>query len=754
VLTLIWTLIFIASIWILAFQRASLSVWTISFLLLLLIHSEFSTDGPVIIFIEAAVVLILAIVLNIWPLRRLLFSSKVLTIYRRLMPRMSSTEREALEAGSVGWEGDLFSGMPDWQKLLRLSAAKLSEEEQAFLDGPVEELCRMTDDWDITHNRADLTPKTWQFIKDQGFFGLIIPKHYGGKEFSACAHAAILTKLYAHSLTLASTVSVPNSLGPAELLLKYGTEQQKNYYLPRLASGEEVPCFALTNPEAGSDAGSIPDTGIVCKGQFEGKEVIGIRINCNKRYITLAPIATIIGMAFKLYDPDHLLGDKENIGITCALIPRNTAGIEIGRRHFPLNIVFQNGPIHGKDVFIPVDWIIGGKKMAGHGWRMLMECLAVGRAVSLPSSAVGGSKMAAWATGAYARIRRQFNLPIGRFEGIEEALARIGGHTYMIDATAKFVLAAIDRGEKPAVPSAILKYHATELGRQVTIDAMDIHGGRGICLGPRNYLGRGYQGTPIAITVEGANILTRSLIIFGQGAIRCHPYVYSELNAAQDKDEKRALKKFDKALFGHMGFFISNLVRSFTLGLTAGRLVSAPHNSCRRYYQQFSRFSAVFALLADAAMLTLGGDLKRKERLSARLGDILSALYMGCAVLKWYAEQGSPEADRPLVVWSCCSILFSIEKSIDELLRNFPNRLLARVLRFLVFPFGEHILYPSDRLDHKVASLLLSPTDTRTRLTQGAYLATDANNPLAILAQALEQVIAAEPLEKKKCKPR
>lgn len=748
--TTIWTLLFLAAAWVLAYHRASLSVWTISLAVLIALHDRFAHVSVYILTLETLIFIGLALILNITPVRQRLLSLSFLVIYRKLMPHMSRTEREALQAGTVGWEAELFQGMPDWQKFLAIPVCALTAEEQAFLDGPVNEVCRMTHDFDVTHNRGDLSPEVWQYLKAQGFWSLGIPKQYGGKAFSATAHLAILIKLYGHSVTLGTTVNVPNSLGPAELLLNYGTEQQKNYYLPRLAKGEEIPCFALTGPEAGSDAGSIPDTGIVCRGQFEGKDIIGIRLNWNKRYITLAPVATILGLAFKLYDPEHLLGTQEDLGITCALIPTHTPGIKIGRRHFPLNAVFQNGPTQGHDVFIPIDWIIGGAKMAGRGWQMLMECLGAGRAISLPASAVGGAKVAAYATGAYARIRKQFNLPIGKFEGVQEALARVAAYTYLIDAAVKFTVGRIDRGEQPAVASAMMKCHATERSRHVANDAMDVHGGKGICLGPHNYLARYYQSIPIGITVEGANILTRSLIIFGQGAIRCHPYILAEMTAAQDSDKKQGLKAFDKALFGHIGYTISNFARVLFLNLTAGRLVAAPGDKqTKYYYQQFTRFSAVFALVADAAMLSMGGELKRKERLSARLGDVLSMLYLGSTVLKRYVDDEQPTTDLPIVHWLCQDLLFAIQQQLDGLLRNFPNRIVAGVLRILVFPYGKNFTPPSDHIGQQLAELLQSPSGTRTRITQGIYTAVDPANMMYLLEEALEQAVAVEPLEKR-----
>ncbi|MGH8152296.1 MAG: acyl-CoA dehydrogenase, partial [Rhodanobacteraceae bacterium] len=545
-----------------AYFRSRLWAWTLATIVtILVVGFGLQAFTPMWVLLGIFVVLV-ALPLNVTPLRRALLAAPLLKMFKRVLPKLSETEQIALDAGTVGFEGELFSGKPDWSKLLSEPKPQLTAEEQAFLDGPCEELCAMIDDWHITHEIADLPPEMWEFIKREGFFGMIIPKRYGGMEFSASAHSAVLQKLSSMSATLSSLVAVPNSLGPAELLLQYGSEEQKNHFLPRLADGREVPCFALTGPHAGSDATSIPDYGIVCKQTVDGKETLGIKLTFDKRYITLAPVATLVGLAFRMYDPEHLLGDKEDLGITLALIPRETKGLEIGRRHFPLNTPFQNGPLHGKDVFVPMDTLIGGPHMAGHGWRMLVECLSVGRGISLPSSATGFARMAVAATGAYARIRKQFGLAVARFEGVEEALARIGGYAYAITALSRASAAAVDRGEKPAVASAIAKYHATELGREVVKDAMDVHGGKGIQLGPSNYLGRCWEGAPITITVEGANIMTRSLMIFGQGAIRCHPWVLKEMHAANEPDRTKAVHDFDEALFGHIGFGISNAVRS------------------------------------------------------------------------------------------------------------------------------------------------------------------------------------------------
>lgn len=748
----LWLLAIVLYLGLLIYNYATLRVFTLaSFVLLvfILFLSPFSSVSKIIF----STVFIILFLFNFSFFTQRWISSRLLLFYRRIMPSLSATEREAIGTGEAHWAGEIFSGSPNWQAMLDARGFILSPEEEAFLNGPVEELCYLINDWDITHNRADMPEEVWAFLKKHKFFAMIIPKQYGGLEFSAAAHAAVITKVGPLSSTVGTTIAVPNSLGPAELILHYGTNDQKNYYLPRLASADEIPCFALTGPEAGSDATAMPDMGIVCKGNFQDKEIIGIKLNFNKRYITLAPIATVIGLAFKLYDPEHLIDKKENIGITLALIPRNTPGITIGRRHFPLNSVFQNGPIQGKDVFIPLEWIIGGEKMAGQGWRMLVDCLSVGRGITLPSLSAGGAKAAVAATGAYARIRDQFGVPIGKLEAVEEVLARMACFTYMIDAIRTMTVAAIDRGEKPAILTAISKYHATTLGRQVTNDAMDIHGGKGICLGPRNYLGRGYEASPISITVEGANILTRGMIIFGQGAIRCHPYVLKELNAALEKDNEKGLEKFDKAIFAHLGFILSNILRTFILALTSSKLVFTPRSSMKRYYQHFTRFSTVLALLTDFSMLIMGGGLKRREKISARLGDILSFIYIGSAILRRFHDDGEPAEDRPIVKWCCQYLLSQLAEQVDAILRNFSgrysHRLLAGILNFLIFPLGKHFYKPSDRLGHQVAELILEPSETRTRFLKDLCVSEEANFSLGQLEKTLLQVCATAPLHKK-----
>lgn len=732
-----------------AYHRLSLVVFSALGVGLLAL-SWFAGGNVIAVAVCALLLAAAAIPLLLNDFRRQSITAPLLKIYTKILPPLSETERVALEAGTVGFEGELFSGKPDWDKLLTLPAPALTAEEQAFLDGPCETLCGMVDDWDITHVRADLPPEIWEFCKQQKFFGLIIPKEFGGLGFTALANHKVIQKLASVSTVLSSTVGVPNSLGPGELLMHYGTDEQKRHYLPRLADGREIPCFGLTGPFAGSDATSIPDYGIVCTGQWNGAEVVGIRLTFDKRYITLAPVATLIGLAFRLYDPEHLLSEKEDLGISLALVPRETPGVQVGRRHFPLNSPFQNGPIHGKDVFVPLSQLIGGEEYAGKGWQMLVECLSIGRSITLPSTASGGAKIAAVVTGAYARIRKQFGLSIGRFEGVEEALARIGGNAYAISALSQAAAAAVARGELPAVPSTIAKYHCTEMGREVVRDAMDIHGGKGIILGPKNYLGRGWQATPISITVEGANIMTRSLMIFGQGAILCHPYVLKEMRAAANPDAHTRLADFDRYLFAHIGAAISNAARSWWFGLTAARLGRAPGDAyTRRYYRKLNRYSAALALCADTAMLTLGGKLKFKEKLSGRLGDVLSQLYIACAMLKRYEDNGHPASEQPLLAWAFHDAVHKIEVALSGALRNYPIRPVGWLLWMLVFPWGRRAQPPSDRLGRRAAALLMSPSNARDRLAEGVFLTPSENNPAGRINSYLPKVILAEPVERK-----
>ena len=696
------------------------------------------------IWILAAISAILLLIINTPKLRLSLISKPSLKLLKKNLPRISNTEQQALEAGNTWWDAELFSGKPDWKHLRDLSSSSLSPDEQAFINGPVETLCQQLDDWKITHEDLDLSPEIWAQLKQQGFFGMIIPKQYGGLGFSALAHSEVVMKIASRSITAAVTVMVPNSLGPGELLHRYGTEAQKNYFLPRLAGGDEIPCFALTGPEAGSDASAIPDIGIVCKQPFEGREdTLGIRLNWEKRYITLAPVATLLGLAFQLQDPDHLLGDETNIGITLALIPTKTEGINIGKRHFPLNSPFQNGPIWGEDVFIPMEWLIGGVEQAGNGWQMLVECLGEGRGISLPALATGAGKLLSHTTGAYAGVRKQFGTAIGRFEGIEEPLAEILATTYIMDAGRRLTATAIDQDQKPAVVTALLKYQLTERMRVIVNHAMDIQGGSGICLGPDNYLGRLYQAVPIGITVEGANILTRSLIVFGQGAIRCHPYLLQEIKAAQNDD----IELLDKTLFAHFGFVLSNLSRSIWFGFSNAFFESPGTPMTRKYYRRLMRLSAGFALLTDYALLNLGGTLKRRERLSGRFADILANLYLCSAVLKHFEDQGEPYADQPLLDYSCQSLIHDAQQAMLAVFYNLPMPLLGKALRFFMFPFGKPYSPPSDKLIHATAQLAIKPSATRKRLCAGIYLSDSPDDRTGRIEHAFQLAHQAKAAE-------
>jgi acyl-CoA dehydrogenase len=677
-------------------------------------------------------------------LRRNLLSRPIFSWARTVLPEMSGTEREALEAGDVWWDGDLFSGNPDWTKLMKMAPAALSAEEQAFLSGPVEELCSMLDEWRINWALRDLPPEVWAFIKKNRFFGMIIPKEYGGLGFSAFAHSEVVRKISTRSLVAAVTVMVPNSLGPGELLMKFGTKAQRDYWLPRLVDGREIPCFGLTSPEAGSDAASMVDEGVVCRGVYKGEEVLGIRLNWHKRYITLAPVATVLGLAFKLRDPEHLIGVEEERGITVALVPTDTPGVSIGRRHLPSEQVFQNGPNRGRDVFIPLDNIIGGPDRVGQGWKMLMSALAAGRGISLPSLSAAGAAVAARATGAYARIRQQFHVPIGKFEGIQEPLSRIAATAYLLDAARRFTCAGLDQGHHPAVVSAIMKLQATERMRVAVNDAMDVHGGKAVMDGPHNYLGNVYRAIPVAITVEGANILTRNLIVFGQGAIRCHPYLLEEMLALSEADREKGLTRFDKAFWAHVGHGLTTLGRALARGWTSGAFAPAPQaGDATGFYRQLGRYAAGFAFMADMALLTLGGALKRKEMLSARLGDILSELYLLSAALKRWQDEGRQKEDFPLLALCMEHGFETIEARFEQVLDNFPNRPIAWLVRFVILPFGPHRRGPSDRLRQACAGLLTEPSATRDRLTAEVYRG-HGEDGMALLERAFGLVVEAE----------
>ncbi|MFL1407432.1 acyl-CoA dehydrogenase [Marinobacter sp. M1N3S26] len=678
--------------------------------------------------------------------RRSWLTPRAFAMFKKVAPKVSATEQVALDAGTVGWDGELFTGRPDWHNLLINRNTGLTEEEQAFLDNQCVKAVSMCNAWDIAVERADLPPELWEFIKKEKFLGMIIPREYGGLGFSAKAQSAVLQRLAANEVLMTS-VGVPNSLGPGELLLKYGTDEQKDHYLPRLADGREIPCFGLTGPRAGSDATSLPDTGIVCKGTYDGKEVLGLKLNFEKRWITLAPIATVVGLAFRMFDPDGLLGEEKDLGITCALIPRDTDGMEIGRRHWPIGSPFMNGPIVGKDVFIPLDFIIGGPEMAGEGWRMLVECLSVGRCITLPSGAAGSAATSVGVAGGYTRVRRQFNTPVAEMEGVQEALGRIGGYCYIAQSAVLQTANMVDNGEKPAVPSAILKYQLTEMQRATLTDAMDVHGGKTVTLGPRNYLGIGFSAAPVSITVEGANIMTRSLMIFGQGAIRCHPYVLKEL-AAKDNDDEKA---FDEAFFSHAGLIFGNAARAFTQALGFGRAEVPFDSTARRYAQGVARFSAAFGLCSDAAMTTLGSQLKMRELISARLGDMLANLYMASMVLKHWHETQPVEGEADLLEYSMGLLLYRTENALDELLQNLPNRPVAMALRAITMPLGRRWDKPHDDLTRRVARAISTDTPVRTKLLTPISQAggDDKPNPVAQYNALLKDYERAEGIYRK-----
>lgn len=679
----------------------------------------------IIILLVVVAVLLVAVP----DIRRSLITRPAFAFFKRVLPPLSPTEREAMQAGDTWWDADLFSGRPDWHKFHQTRAPQFTEAEQAFIDNQLETLLAMLDDFRIVQQDSDLPKKVWDYIRKEKFFAMIIGKEFGGLDFSPAANSHIVSRIATRSISAAVSVMVPNSLGPGELLTHYGTDEQKNYWLPRLADGTDIPCFALTGPEAGSDAGAIPDTGVICKGEFEGKEVIGIRLNWSKRYITLAPVATVLGLAFKLYDPDGLMGEQKDIGITCALIPTNHPGVETGERHLPLNQAFMNGTTYGKDVFIPLDWIIGGKDYAGKGWRMLMECLSAGRGISLPALAAATGHVTERMTGAYAYVRQQFGMPIGLFEGVQAAMGKIGGTNYTLESMRRLTVTALCEGKSPSVITAMTKYHMTEMGRQVMDAAMDVHAGKGIQLGPRNYLGHGYMATPVSITVEGANILTRNLMIFGQGATRCHPYVLAEMEAASNPNEDEGLQQFDSLLLKHIGFAAGNFFGSLFMGLTGARFNASPMSGpTARYYQQLTRMSRALALTADMAMLVMGGDLKRREMLSARLGDVLSHLYMASAVLKRYEDDGRQSGDLPFVEYALEHHLYEIGQAFKGFFANFPSRIVAWTLRLAIFPLGIHYNKPSDANLQAVAKSMMEPGVTRDRHTFLCYWKDDSKD--------------------------
>lgn len=692
-------------------------------------------------------IILCIVVLVVTPVRQVVISGLAMKLMKSALPSIGETEDIALQAGTTWWEADLFSGHPDWQKLLDFKVSELSAEEQAFLAGPVNELCTMLDDEAIAQSR-EIPEQVWAFIKEHKFLGMVIAKDYGGLGFSAIGHAKVISRISSVSIPVAITVMVPNSLGPGELLHYYGTAEQKKHYLPRLATGEEIPCFALTEPHAGSDAAAGRSIGIVCKEEHEGEQVLGIRLTFNKRYITLAPIATVIGLAFNLKDPDKLLGDKSDIGITCALLPRSIDGLHVGDRHDPMGVPFNNGPVSGDDVFIPMDYVIGGQEYVGQGWRMLMECLSIGRSISLPSLSIGGTQLATRSMSAYASIREQFGIPIQKFEGIREPLARIFTASYWMSASRDVTCGAIDSGEKPSVVSAIVKHYLTEELREVIDDAMDIQGGAAICRGDRNILGRIYTSIPIAITVEGANILTRSLIVFGQGAMRCHPFLLPELNAIAANDKIA----FDKALCGHVLHVMKNQGRAFFHALTGSRfapVLDKREGRENRHYQHLSRFSAAFAYAADMGLMTLGGNLKRSEYLSGRYADALAWLYIASMTLKRYHDEENPET-WPLVEYTLSRAEYAIQQALDGISSNFPNRVFAWWMRLMIFPFGCRFKPPGDKHNDAVVNAVLDPgSQLREHLSSDIYVPKAEVPGLGLLEAAYQEALVAMPARSK-----
>ncbi|TVP52388.1 MAG: acyl-CoA dehydrogenase [Halomonadaceae bacterium] len=690
--------------------------------------------------------LVLVVLVVPSPLRRDALSRPLLGWVRSMLPSLSDSEQQALAAGSVDWDGELFSGDPDWEKLLQLPHTPLTTEEQAFLDGPTATLCEMLDDWQITNELYDLPDEAWQFIRENGFFGLMIDKQFGGLGFTEQAHSEVVMKVASRGVSAAVTVMVPNSLGPGELITHYGTDQQKDYYLPRLARGDEIPCFALTSPIAGSDAGAIPDRGIICRGQWQGEEVLGMKLTWNKRYITLAPVATLIGLAIKVYDPEQLLEQGRDLGVTCVMVPSDIDGVHTGPRHLAMNTVFMNGPTWGEDVFIPLEQVIGGQPMIGKGWLMLLECLAIGRSISLPALGISAAKMSCLTTGAYAAVREQFGRSIGDFEGVQEALEPMAGYTYMMDAARIFTAGMLDRGVTPSVPSALLKYRNTELMRDIVNHAMDVIAGRGVISGPRNFLARVYQSIPIAITVEGANILTRSLMIFGQGAIRCHPFIVREIEAAQNSDKAQGIKDFDQVFYRHIGHTTRNGLRALVLGLSGGLLQPVPaQGDIQRYYRQLSRFSAGFAVLTDVSLLTLGGGLKARQRFTGRMADsLIHQFYASGAIRQWHQE-GYPDYMRDLVEWGLIQSLFDLQDALDQAIRNYPVKSLRWLLRLMIFPLGRHLHRPDDRLGKRVAQVIVKEGPAFDRLVQGVYTSHDPGDPVGRLLNALQLARETEP---------
>jgi len=741
----------------LAIWRAPLWVWALGVAVATYLWQTPLTHGPgyepsaTSLRVLAWLPALLLGALSIPALRRSILVEPAFRMVKKILPKVSDTEQQALDAGTVGFDAELFSGTPDWAKLRAVPPIVLTPEEQAFLDGPTDELCRMISDWQVRHAEREIPEEIWAFVKKHGFLGMLISREHGGLGFSPQAQSLILGKIASRSPDVVTIVMVPNSLGPGELIEKYGTDEQKHYYLPRLAKGDEVPCFSLTGPTSGSDAATMRDIGTVVKGTYNGKETLGIRLSWDKRYITLGPKATLVGLAFRLFDPDKLLGKGEDVGITVALIPAKHPGVNIGRRHLPSGAAFPNGPNWGKDVFIPMEFIIGGEKMLGQGWRMLMECLAAGRAISLPSSATAGAKMMLRVSTAYGRVRKQFGLPVSRMEGIEEPLARMVENAYVNEAGRAVTAAMVSRGEKPSVISALMKYQTTERLRKSVDDAMDIHGGRAICDGPNNYLQSAYLMVPVGITVEGANILTRTLITFAQGALRAHPYLYKEVQAVQNPDTDKGFEQFEDAFLNHLSFSLSNVAGAFFHNITLGFFGAVPENArgLEKIYRQLWRQARNFALVSDLTVALLGGGLKTKQKITGRLADALSELYLLSCVLKRFEDDGKPVADRPIVALCACNSLFRFEQALRGAVDNFPNPIARGLMRVLVFPFGRHYYPASDRLASRAVRVASEPGEVRDRLTRHIFVSNDVNDPTGILEVTLKKVIAAEEAEKK-----
>ncbi|MGY0399250.1 MAG: acyl-CoA dehydrogenase [Ostreibacterium sp.] len=752
--------VFILQLCLIARMKLGAKTWLVIDVLLLGVLSVTGYLPVWLSVVLAGVWIIIAALLFITGLRVAVLSRPVYRMLKQSLPPVSQTEQEAIDAGTVGWEAELFRGQPDWRQLAEAAQPKLSEREQAFLDNEVQHYCELDDEWSVSR-RKDLSEHQWQTLKADRFFTMGIPAQYGGLAFSEDAHAAVVTKLATQCISSAVTVMVPNSLGPAKLLLSYGTQAQRDYYLPRLASGEDIPCFALTSPVAGSDAGAIPDRGIVCERLVDGEKQLGLVVTLDKRYITLAPIATLIGLAFKAFDPEHLLGEVAELGITCALIPRDTPGLEIGNRHNPIDTHFQNGTIRGKDIFIPLSAIIGGQDNIGKGWRMLIESLSVGRGISLPGLSNAAAQKAVLSTAAYASIRQQFNLPIGKFEGVQEKLVDIAMISYTIDGACKLITSALANHEKPAVLSAMVKYYTTDRGRIAMSHAMDIHAGKGLILGPKNYLAKGYTAMPVAITVEGANILTRSLMIFGQGAIRCHPYLQKEM-AHLAGDEATEVSAFDGLLQQHIAYSAKNMVKALVFGLSRARLAPLSYSKTddksfylpadmRHYVKQINTLSATFASISDISFILFGGSLKRKEMLTGHLSDAWMGLVMASGVIKKFDDEGQQADDKLLVSYCLQQHLYETDQAIRRVLHNYPS-LIGVGLAALVRPWGSQIKPVKDQLKQQIAKKMLIPRSSSSmmqRLTSACFISDNLEHPITQMLNTHNDMAVLAVMDKK-----